>query len=193
MAPLRGWHCRPGLNAPGSTASLQTLLFYTWAFTSSGTPSHVGVNEVEKIWEWAQGGSVEGRGCLEAAGTPTPPPCQGRLVTPGAWLPLRMLFAQLNCSATAPRLLWRFCQWMSQSWHDRVHVLPLGTPIYIPVPFSVVCDNVPDCKPERLRPWHTSLSANCCEWRWDAEAFVSCSYTSESGVPNPEAAAPNSL
>lgn len=102
MAPLRGWHCRLGLNTLGSTAS---LLFYTRALTSPGTPSHVGVNGVEKMLEWAQGGSVEGRGCLGAAGTPKPPPCQGRLVTPGAWLPLRMLSAQLNCSATAPCLL----------------------------------------------------------------------------------------
>lgn len=100
---------------------------------------------------------------------------------------------KLLCNSSLSPGLWRFCQWMSQSLRDRVPVLPLGTPIYIPVPFSVVCDNMPDCKPERPRPWHTSLSANCCEWRWDGKAFMSCSYTSKSGVPNPEAVAPISL
>lgn len=100
---------------------------------------------------------------------------------------------KLLCNSSLSPGLWRFCQWMSQSRCDRVPVLPLGTPIYIPVPFSVVCDNMPDYKPERPRPWHTSLSANCYVQRWDGKAFMSCSYTSKSGVPNHEAAAPISL
>lgn len=192
MAPLRGWHCRLGLNTLGSTAS---LLFYTRALASPGTLSHVGVNGVEKMLEWAQGGSVEGRGCLGAAGTPEAPALPGQTCHPWSMATPKdaLCSVKLLCNSSLSPGLWRFCQWMSQSLRDRVPVLPLGTPIYIPVPFSVVCDNMPDCKPERPSPWHTSLSANCCEWRWDGKAFMSCSYTSKSGVPNPEAVAPISL
>lgn len=57
MAPLRGWHYRLSLNMLGSTAS---LLFYTRALASPGTPSHVGVNGVEKMLEWAQGAVWKG-------------------------------------------------------------------------------------------------------------------------------------
>lgn len=99
---------------------------------------------------------------LRACSHPKCPTLQGKPVT-----------LEHGCMATAVYGLWRLHQGMPKCRHDRVHVLPPGPPIYIPVSFSVVCDNVPDCKPERPRPWQSSLSANCCEWRWDGEAVVS--------------------
>lgn len=87
------------------------------------------------------------------------------------------------------RGLSRFYQRISK--HHRVCILPLGTPVYIPEPFSAVCDNMPDFTPEQLRLWHTALSASCRGWRLHGEAFVSQHCASESRVhPNPQAAIP---
>lgn len=61
----------------------------------------------------------------------------------------------------------KFCQRMLKHRCDRVCILPLGTLIYIPVPFLAVCDNMSDFTPERLRPSCIPLSANCCECRWE--------------------------
>lgn len=58
--------------------------------------------------------------------------------------PVRMLFPQLNHTEISLMA----CQIMSKHQRERVCVLPPGTPIYIPVPFSAVCDNMPDFTPK---------------------------------------------
>lgn len=135
----------------------------TSALLSPCSPKTTRSNREEKVWRLGARGGGAG-----AVATPSPHPARGGFVTREARLPVRMLFSQLNHTEMSPRLV--ACRGFvrdCQSAGVTVCVLPLGTPIYIPVPFSAVCDNMPGFTPERLRPWHISLSANCREWRWE--------------------------